>query len=158
MESKRDEQKASLDLSAVSMDTLFTDDGGSLHDISIVKELENMETSFDGTFDGEKVPSKFEFDCKNDSWLDNARQRCDKRFERGLGVNLIKSDELELKPVRNSDKSEVLEKEKRISIRFLASSKNNISFQFTNGELERSDNEILKIFSGMVTNCKQQFL
>ena len=123
MESKRDEQKASLDLSAVSMDTLFTDDGGSLHDISIVKELENMETSFDGTFDGEKVPSKFEFDCKNDSWLDNARQRCDKRFERGLGVNLIKSDELELKPVRNSDKSEVLEKEKRISIRFLASSK-----------------------------------
>ena len=99
MEANREEKRNELDLSAVSMDTLFTDDADSLHDLSISKELEKMVTSPNGAFDGDKFPSKFEFNCKTMSWLDDARTRCDKRFERGLGVNLIKSDELELKPV-----------------------------------------------------------
>ena len=100
MEFERDERKPELaDLSAVSMDTLFTDDADSLHDISIAKELENMEPSPNGAFDGAKIPSMFEYDCNKMDWLQNAKARCDKRFERGLGVNLIKSDELELKPV-----------------------------------------------------------
>ena len=101
MENNREEKRAEMNLSAVSMDTLFTDDADSLQDISISKELERMETSPDGAFNGDKCPSKFDFDCKKMSWLDNARSRCEKRFERGLGVNLIKSDELELKPVRS---------------------------------------------------------
>ena len=99
MEINREDKRNDLDVSAVSMDTLFTDDADDLHDLSISKELEKMVTSPNGTFDGDKFPSKFEFNCKTMTWLEDARARCDKRFERGLGVNLIKSDELELKPV-----------------------------------------------------------
>ena len=89
MEAERENKKVDLDLSAVSMDTLFTDDADSLHDISISKELENMETSTNGAFDGDKCPSKFQFDCKNASWLDDARSRCEKRFERGRAKSQI---------------------------------------------------------------------
>lgn len=92
METDRENKRVDLDLSAVSMDTLFTDDADSLQDISISNELEKMETSANGAFDGDKCPSKFQFDCKNTTWLDDARSRCEKRFERGLGITLIKSD------------------------------------------------------------------
>ena len=97
MEINREAKKEALDLSRASTETVFSDE--SLQELSISSELECMETSQNGAFDSEKVPSKFQF-CGNDSdGLTNASARAMKRFERGLGVTLVRSDDIELKPV-----------------------------------------------------------
>ena len=97
MEDGRDAKTGQLDLSGASIETIFTDD--SLQELSISGELEKMETSRNGAFDSDKVPSAFQF-CMNDSdGLTNARARSMKRFERGLGVTLVRSDDIELQPV-----------------------------------------------------------
>ena len=97
MENNRDREQDLLDLSKVSVETVFSDE--SLQDLSIASELERMEPSPGGAWDGAKVPHIFEYNCNDSDGLTNAKSRAMKRFERGLGINLVRSDEIELKPV-----------------------------------------------------------
>ena len=101
MECSREAKRTLLDLSRVSTETVFSDD--SLQDLSISSELDRLETSKNGAFDSEKVPSAFQFNCNDTDGLSNASSRSLKRFERGLGVTLVRSDDIELKPVSNID-------------------------------------------------------
>ena len=97
MEEKREKGQELLDLSKVSVETVFSDE--SLQDLSFASELEKMEPSQGGAWDGAKIPHAFEFNCNESDGLANAKSRSMKRFERGLGINLVKSDNIELKPV-----------------------------------------------------------
>ena len=98
MESVREGKIEKLDLSGASTETLFEDD--SLQDLSISSELEKMVTSQNGVFDGTKIPSKFEFEGNfGSSWLNEIKKDCNKRFERGIGMNMVNTDEIIMKPV-----------------------------------------------------------
>lgn len=109
MESTRDKTNVGLNLSGVSMEALSPDDSlqdnsflsadESLQEVSITEEIAKMATSAGGTFDGTKTKSKFEFNCNETDWLKKIRMASDKRFEKGLGTNLVNSDGLTLKPV-----------------------------------------------------------
>ena len=97
MESARDKMNDEFNFSGASLEAFSPDD--SLQDISITEEIAKMATSSGGAFDGTKVKSKFEFNCNETDWLKNVRMASDKRFERGLGTNLVNSDSIILKPV-----------------------------------------------------------
>ena len=71
----------------------------SLQDISLISGLEEVEASFDGAFDGTKITSVFEVNEREDIAFKNAVARSDKRFELALGINLLKKQYFDLKPV-----------------------------------------------------------
>ena len=95
MEEKR-EVVDRLDLSGASIETVFSE--GSLQDISVTEVIENMESSPNGAFDSDKIKSAFHFNC-NEGWVENAKARSNKRFEKGMGVGLLNSEKIEFKPV-----------------------------------------------------------
>ena len=97
MEKTREAKGEVLNLSRASIETVFSDD--SLQDLSISGELDKMETSRDGAFDSDKIPSKFQFEQADTDGLANASARSQKRFERALGIKLVRSDDIQLKPV-----------------------------------------------------------
>ena len=97
MENLREKRQCLHDSSELSVESVFTDD--SLQDISITSEIGKLESSPGGAWDGDKVPHAFEFNCKDSDGLTNAKSRSMKRFERGLGITLVRSDDIELKPV-----------------------------------------------------------
>ena len=72
----------------------------SMQNMSITRSLEEFEASFDGAFDGTKIPSIFEVNEREDVAFKNAVTRSDKRFEMALGLNLLKKEYFVLKPVR----------------------------------------------------------
>ena len=98
MENVRESKMERLDLSGASTETLFEDD--SLQDLSISAELEKMEASQNGAFDGAKISSKFEFEGNlGSTWLNEIKKDCKKRFERGIGMNMVNTDEIIMRPV-----------------------------------------------------------
>ena len=103
-----------LDLSKASLETVFSDE--SLQDLSIASELEKIEPSSGGAWDGAKTPHVFEFNCNNSDGLANAKSRAMKRFERGLGINLVRSDDIELKPVSYCNRGIKIQRVYRLNI------------------------------------------
>ena len=97
MECSREAKRALLNLSGSSTETVFEEE--AVQDLSISGELERLETTKNGAFDSDKIPSVFQFNCNDSDGLTNASARSMKRFERGLGVTLVRSDDIELKPV-----------------------------------------------------------
>ena len=95
MEGKR-EAKVDLDLSGASIETVFSDE--SLQELSVTEVLGNLTSSPGGAFDGDKIPSVFEFNM-NEAWLKNACSRSNKRFEKGIGIGLVNSEKIDFKPV-----------------------------------------------------------
>ena len=85
----------------LAVEGLSRDDTQS-QEISFVEGIEELEVSPDGMFDGSKIPSIFEVNEREDVAFKNAIARSEKRFEMALGLNLLKKEYFELKPVRLS--------------------------------------------------------
>ena len=86
----------------VKSDRLQSDDSSfdESQNVSLIGGLEEIEASFDGAFDGTKISSVFEVNEREDVAFKNAVARSDKRFEMALGLNLLKKEYFDLKPVR----------------------------------------------------------
>ena len=71
---------------------------GEMLETSILNEIQKVERSFSGAFDGNIINSVHE--RKDDPVeIQNILSRSGKRFEAGLGMGLVKTEFLPLKPV-----------------------------------------------------------
>ena len=113
MEKARNSRKCSLNDDIIDLtnesssdDVVFQEaSGGNLSILSndssestILKEIQKIERSHSGAFDGCIIKSVHERD-DNPVEIKNILARSDKRFEAGLGMSLIKNEFLPINPV-----------------------------------------------------------
>ena len=70
--------------------------------ITLIESLQDMEASFNGSFDCNRVSSVHELKENEEVHLTNMIARSGKRFETAVGANLVKNDCIKMKPVNNA--------------------------------------------------------
>lgn len=96
MESERDMTARLSTGSELQSNETFSDE--SFNHLSLTEEI---DSSFGGAFDGAIIPSVHEIKDEENVALKNAMARSDKRFEFAMGMNMVRADGFQFKPVRH---------------------------------------------------------